>query len=997
MPVTSSEKANTVASPGGVKAIGAEPHFPVIGIGASAGGLGAFKQFLENVNPDAGAAYVLVQHLDPQHESLLRDILARATQLDVLEACDGLKVEPNHVYVITPNVEMRIVNGVLRLTAPEEPRSKRHPIDLFFNSLAEDQREYAVGIILSGNGSDGTLGCRAILDSGGRTLAQDPAEADFAGMPENTIAAGNAERVLSVSAMPKALFPIEPQNHECSGDAVPNPMPAINTKPQSSLLLDPRWAATLLAILQRLQSISGHDFSLYKKNTIIRRIQWRMSLHKITDIKHYRELVERDDKETRALFNDLLINVTQFFRDPEAFDVLEHEILPGLLADKAPESVVRVWIAGCATGEEAYSVAIVLREVMEAMQLHNPVQLYATDLDEGAINTARLGRYPAVIAKDISPERLQRFFTFEDEHYRIKKEIREMLVFAVQNLAQDPPFIRLDLLCCRNVMIYLEAGLQNRLVAAFHYALRPGGVLFLSPSESLGVHSSLFVCLHRKWRFYSALHAAHTEKTATTNDLAWNIQRSQKLTSEPTRKNKELLVADLTRRMLLQDYVPVSVATDRSGNIVYVHGDTSDFLRPAPGQASLNVVDMAREGLSLELRSALHRIAQGETPPLQGTANVLINSNVKSVGFSIHSLSGTELEEPLLLICFSAVAPDETGVKKNRNKNDVSVAEKSSTLERELNYARANYQSAIEALQDANEEYKSTNEELQSTNEELQSSNEELETSREELQSINEELTTVNTELQSKIEQLGDMQNDMKNLLDNINVGTLFLDTNLTIRRFTRDATKVYRLISGDVGRPLADIMSNIEDNDLLAHARQVLDTLIPYEVELKTSSDSWFLVRIQPYRSLDNVIDGVVLTFHDINKVVGMDKAAKTARELAEAIADTVTEPLLVLDKDLQVVIASRSFCRDFRLAPENLTGRSLYEIGAGQWGTPDLRERLNELTLTGSKFDDLELTVKLPKVGNRRLLINGRYVTGQVIHTPMILLVMRHLPIAE
>ncbi len=945
--------------------------FPIVGLGASAGGLEAFEQFFRALPPDSGMAFVLVPHLDPDHASLLGEILQRCTAMPVVEAQDQTRVEPNHVYVVPPNRDMAIFHGVLQLSVPEVPRGQRMPIDAFLRSLAEDQGDNAIGVILSGTGTDGTLGLRAILGAGGVTLVQEPASAKYDGMPSSAIQAGYATHILPADKMPQVLR---------SG------APALAVRPEPPTAA----ASGMSRILMLLRSATGHDFSLYKKSTIGRRIERRMAQHELTDSAVYARYLKEHPAEVQTLFKELLINVTNFFRDPDAFATLKKDILPKLFADKPEGYVFRTWVAGCASGEEAYSIAILLREFMDETQQTFKVQLYATDLDDDAIALARAGLYPPNIAADLTPERLRRFFVKEDAGYRVKKEVREMVVFAVQNVIKDPPFTKLDLLCCRNLMIYLEPELQHRLLPTFHYALKPGGVLFLSPSESIGNHPELFAALSRKWKFYRAVHSAAAARAVMAGSLAWTADSSNKAPEEGVKKASETNFAELTRRVLLQSYAPASVVTDLKGNLLFVHGDTGKYLRPAPGQASLNVVDMAREGLQLVLRAAL--IGAESTPTLNREVLVKTNGDFQPVSLSVRPLPGPgpEAGTGLLLISFQDL-PHTPPKKPPRGKRGTAGAPpRVEELERELSYTRENLQATIEEQQASNEELKSTNEEMQSTNEELQSTNEELETSKEELQSVNEELVTVNAELQAKIEQLAGMQNDMKNLLDNINVGTVFLDPHLHIRRFTREAARVYRLVATDVGRPLADIKSDLAGEDLLAEVRAVLDSLVPHERQVCTLNGACYLARIQPYRTLDNLIDGVVLTFNDISSRIAAEAAVQDARELAEAIVDTVREPLVVLDGDLRVVSASRSFYRRFATTPDHTAGRPLYELSNRQWDIPELREQLETVLPRDRSFEDFVVEHDFPAIGPRKMLLSARRIVGKGSAAPLILLAM-------
>ena len=990
---------------------------PIIGIGASAGGLEAFEAFFRACPVDSGMAFVLVPHLDPGHESLLTEILQRSTVMPVLQAIDQLGVAPNHVYVIPPNREMAILGGVLQLSVPELVRGQRMPIDTFLRSLAEDQAERAIGIILSGTATDGTLGLRAILGAGGVCMVQDPATAKYDGMPQSAINAGYATHILPVEKMPSMLLEVSGQAAFRMAIPAVRPEKAVNGMNQ---------------ILLQLRAGTGHDFSLYKKSTIGRRIERRMALQNIDDITVYARFLKDNPAEMQKLFRELLINVTSFFRDPKAFEALKDSILPPLLKDKPVGYVFRVWVAGCASGEEAYSIAMLLLELLDAVMARREdefkFQIYATDLDDEAIATARAGHYPPNIVQDVTPERLRRFFTKDETGYKVKKELRNLVVFAVQSVVKDPPFTKLDLLSCRNLLIYLEPEQQNRLIPTFHYALKPGGVLFLSSSESITSQPTLFTALDRKWKFYRAVHTVAASPARAASYAAWSADSHTKAPETSMKKTKETNFDELTRRVLLQSYAPASVVTDRKGNIAYVYGDTGRYLRAAPGQATLNVVEMAREGLQHELRNIFLNAPAQDAPTLSRQVSVKTNGGFSSVSLSVRRLPAqpgvalTEAGDNLLLSFQDVADPVQASTARSKlakggkgGADAIGPADQQHIhqLECELAYAKESQQASTEEQQAFNEELKSTNEELQSTNEELQSSNEELETSKEELQSLNEEMVTVNSELNAKIEQMSDMQNDMKNLLDSISTGTLFLDLNLALRRYTPAAVKVYPLIASDIGRPLADIKSNLADADLMAELQSVLDTLIPIEREVRTADGAWYLARMQPYRTLDNVIAGVVLTFTPVTEfklasevaqrataelATNLQARTQLARELAEGIVNTVSEPLIVLDDKLQVVSAGRSFYQHFQVTPENTVGRKIYELGNGQWNIPALRQLLEDLLPQKETLDGYVVEHDFPGLGPRRMVLNARRIVTAQGNTELILLAIAAVePLAQ
>ena len=891
---------------------------PIVGIGASAGGLEAFEVFFRACPTDSGMAFVLVPHLAPDHHSLLSEILQRCTAMPVAEAVDLLPVQADHVYIIPPNREMAIFNGVLELSEPLLARGQRLPIDYFLCSLAQDQAEKAIGIILSGTASDGTLGLHAILEAGGVCMVQEPDTARYNSMPQSAIAAGVATHILLVEKMPAMLGEIIRQS------AFRYQVPRI--LPTASL-------GALNQILLQVRSSTGHDFALYKKSSISRRIERRMFQHNIDDMLVYARFLKQNPNEIERLFLELLINVTQFFRDPKAFDTLQQEILPLMLAGKPENYVFRVWVAACASGEEAYSIAIVLRELMDETQKAFKVQIYATDLDAGSINEARSGRYPSSITQDITPERLHRFFS-QDEYrpdgYLIKKEIREMVVFAVQSVIKDPPFTQIDLLSCRNLMIYMEPEQQARLIVNFHYALKAGGILFLSSSESLTEHAELFQVINRQWKFYRVNRTAIAPHLPQFNHSTTLSQASPASTKNLLTKIKAFSIADLSHRLLLQSYAPASVTTDLAGNILYVHGDTTRYLRAPPGPVTANVADMACDGLQLDLRAALRCAAQG-MPTLDQQVSIR-GDMPRAARFSVRLLpqsNEANKGEHLLLISFQEGATPDKTPPSNPRKPAASASEQQrmAHLERELAYAKENLQITIEMQQATNEELQSSNEELQSSNEELQSANEEMETAKEELQSLNEEAIAVNTDLNAKIEQLTDVQNDMKNLLDSVGSGILFLDSSLIIRRYTREAVKAYRLIPNDVGRPLSDIQSNIEGTDFLADLRQVLDTLIPIEREVCALDGTWYLARSQPYRTIDNIIAGVVLIFININELKQARSLVRQREEQALVMLNTIPVGVLLQSPSAEILSSNPKALELLGLSEAQLLGKTSFD----------------------------------------------------------------------
>jgi two-component system CheB/CheR fusion protein len=951
-----------------------EVSFPIIGIGASAGGLEAFELFFKTIPVDSGMAFVLVPHLDPSHASMLSEILQRNTTMPVHEAQDQITIEANHVYIIPPGRDMAIFNGTLHLSVPEQARGLRLPIDSFFRSLAEDQGERAICVILSGSGSDGTLGLRAIHEAGGVSFVQEPSTAKYDGMPTSAVQSGLVTYVLPVDKI--------------TGQLVTYVKTIADTKVHPQIPV-PAASSAMNRIMMLLRSKTGNDFSQYKQSTIRRRVERRMGVHNLNDMDTYARYLQENPGEVNILFKELLINVTSFFRDKEAFLALNKEALPRLFENKPENHIFRVWVPGCASGEEVYSLAILFREYMDEIKQEFKIQIYATDIDDDAIATARGGSYPANITVDVSPDRLRRFFAKEETGFRIKKEIREMVVFAIQNVIRDPPFTKMDLISCRNLLIYLDVELQNHVISAFHYALRPGGVLFLSPSEGIGNFTDLFAPLNKKWKIYTTKRSLASAQTLVDQRFAWTGGKPEKEPVEPLDRREKMNFAELTRRVLLQSYAPPSVITDDKGNIIYVHGDTGKYLQPAQGQASLNVIDMAREGLQLDLRTAILSATMKKKQVVAKDLPVKTDGGMHGVNLTVRPLSDPEATRELLLISFqdTELHPKEKR-KPAKRVTGTGASKRVEELERDLAYTKENLQATIEEMQSSNEELTSTNEELQSTNEELQSTNEELETSKEELQSGNEEIVTVNAELQTKIEQHTGIQNDMKNLLENVNVGTIFLDNHLAIKRFTRDATKVFRFAASDTGRPLADIRSLIPDVDLIPDAVAVLDSLIPREKQVRTTGNEWYLVRIMPYRTLENVIEGVVMTFSDITALKVVEAESQLTRDYAQSIIDTVREPLVVLNGTFEVISASRAFYQTFGVTPEETQGQVLYALGDRQWDIPRLHELLETVLPEKTSFENFEVEHDFPGIGHRTMLLNARRIPGEAGKTQLILL---------
>jgi two-component system CheB/CheR fusion protein len=825
--------------------------FPVVGIGASAGGLEALEHFLAHVPKGSGLAFVIVQHLDPTRKGIMPELLQRATAMKVIQVKDLMKVQPNCVYIIPPNKDMSILHGVLHLLEPASPRGLRLPVDFFLRSLAQDRREHSIGVILSGMGSDGTLGLRAIKEKAGVALVQDPATAKFDGMPRSAVDAGLADIVAPVEELPGRILAFLRRT-----PLVQTPERPLEEKAQSGLD-----KAIIL-----LRTHTGHDFSLYKKNTFYRRIERRMGIHQINTIAAYIRFLQENSQELDLLFKELLIGVTSFFRDSEVWEELGGRLLPALLASRPASHALRAWVPGCSTGEEAYSLAMVFTEAMDKMKSRSPskftLNIFATDLDKDAIDKARLGLFPANIAADVSPERLARFFVKVDSGYQVSAAIREMVVFAQQSVVRDPPFTKLDFLSCRNLLIYLAPEIQKKLIPLFHYSLSPGGGLLLGSAETVGAFTDLFAPLDNKLRIFRRIESAAREPIEFPS--AFSSLSREGAVPRPAQK-PQLNLQSLADQLVLDHYAPPSVLVNDRGNILYVSGRTGKYLEPAAGKANWNIFVMAREGLRFELTNALQKVLRQKEPVVLEGLSITTNGFEHFVDVTVQRLEEPEPLRGLVMIVFAdAPAPLEAKAPR-RSAKEPARSDQLAEVERKYRHLSMELQNTREEMQTSQEELRSANEEMQSTNEELQSTNEELTTSKEEMQSLNEELQTVNAELQAKLDELARSNNDMKNLLNSTDIATLFLDNDLKVRRFTTQAAKLINLIPGDIGRPITDLASDLLYPELMADARGVLQKLGFVEKPISARGGHWFTARIMPYRTLDDRIEGVVITFADI------------------------------------------------------------------------------------------------------------------------------------
>lgn len=858
------DETGTAVSTPGNEAPGPAPETicPVVGIGASAGGIEALRRMFPHVAPDSGMAFVVVQHLDPERQSLLAEIIARTCSLAVAEIVHNTPVEPNHIYVLPPNASLTIRNGHLLLASPAMPRGQPNTIDQFFMSLAADQAENAVGVVLSGTGSDGTVGLRAIKESGGLTVAQ--ANAEYDGMMRSAVASGLVDFVVPVEQIPGKVA-----DYFGHIEHVGQVKGREGSEAETGAQLDQIYA------LLRLHT--GHDFSGYKDRTFIRRVQRRMHVLQVETMADFVERLKKDPHEATLLFNDLLIGVTSFFRDPEAFAALETAVIPHLFEGKTPDDAVRVWVPGCATGEEAYSIAMLLRDAIPKTLPRLKLQVFATDIDEAALETARMGRYPVSIMKDVPAQCLERYFVREDGTYRVSSELREACLFSTHNLLRDPPFSRLDLISCRNLLIYLGGDLQDRIIPLFHYALNHNGFLFLGTSENVTRHTRLFMVVDKKHRLFRR--RAHMERRVPEFPLTAPDSSRRHVPRPPGRPaGAEPSLKSTAERKLLDQFSPPYVVVNADGDMLQASARTGKLLELPAGAPDTNIFSMARLGLRLELRAALHKVAVDGQRSARSRVVVGANGGRQKFEVCVEPLRFENLPDKLYLVVFQEVGPVKPAPDLDATSGDDAGGATVRQLEAELRATRERLQTTNEELESSNEELKSGNEELQSINEELQSTNEELETSKEELQSINEELQTVNSELNARVEELSAANNDITNLLESTQIATVFLDRSLTVKSFTPAAKDVFRLVESDAGRPITHVRARIQCDTLQDDAVQVLRTLNTIERPVRSiENDTRYIMRIVPYRTAENVISGIVLTFTDISRIAAAEARIAT------------------------------------------------------------------------------------------------------------------------
>jgi len=951
--------------------------FPVAGVGASAGGLEAFTALLTALPADTGIAYVLVQHMDPTHPSMLPKLLAKTTAMPVDEVSDGMAVEPNHVYVIPPNKGMTISQGVLKLTSRVETHGRNLPIDDFFCALAEDLQRGAIGIVLSGLASDGTHGLEAIRAEGGITFAQDQQSARYPGMPVSALAAGCVDFVLPPAAIAAELARMSRHPYVRTFQQLDDPPLPPGDGEEG-----------IRRICAVLRTATGVDFGLYKPATIRRRVARRLVLRKVEGLENYLLLLRQDRAELDALYEDIFIHVTSFFRDSETLEALRHTVLSRIVENRSPGQTVRVWVPGCSGGEEVYSIAMILLEELGSKASPPGIQIFGSDVSGWYVDQARAGIYRESAMALVSRERRARFFVKVEGGYQISKAVRDMCIFARHDLTRDPPFSRLDLISCRNVLIYMGPVLQKRVLETLHYALRPDGYLYLGKSESLAGNTHLFSIEDARNKIYSRKPVTGAPQPGAAAAESAREGQAQMAGAVPR-------AFDLRReaeRVLLEHYAPAALVVDPDLNIVHFQGDTSAYLAPAAGDPSFHLLRMARPELLVDLRSAIHKAKktggavhkEGVRFKQEGTARI--------VDLQVVPVKGRHASDSDYLVVFqaragqaaSAAAPPEAAHAEWKGRAAVEIAR----LERELASTHDQLRALVEDYESAREEMHAVNEETLSSSEELQSTNEELETAKEELQSSNEELTTLNDELQSRNGELSQLTNDLSNLLIGVDIPIVILDGGLRIRRFTPAAEKVFSLIATDVGRPFTDMASRLEVPKWDELVAEVMGQHHIVEREVRDREGRWYCLRMRPYHAGERKIDGILLALLDIDSVRRSLDEARQARDFAEAIVETVREPLVVLDGGLRVLKATPSFYETFHAGPAETEGRIFFDLGDGQWNIPRLRALLEEVLPRGSRVENFEVARDFPSIGYRKMVLHACQIHREFKGTMAILL---------
>jgi len=934
--------------------------FFVVGIGASAGGLEALGELVKHVPMD-NMAFVVVQHLAPHHDSVLTQLLSRTSKVQVQTATDGTHAEPNHVYVIPPNTDLALLHGVLRLIPPKSGDHPRLPIDYFFRSLAQDKGASAIGIILSGTGTDGTLGLRAIKEGGGLAFVQEPSTAKYDGMPRSALSSGFADFSLSPKAIGEELARIAHRPEALRIPRTPARAPEIQEQIARLFLL--------------VRSAFGNDLSRYKPSTVERRIERRMTLHRIGKLEDYVKYVQSNSEELQALYKDMLITVTNFFRDHESFEALESRIFPKILEEKEPRSPIRIWVPACATGEEAYSIAIALLESLGGKAAEKRIQIFGTDVDEDSIQHARRGVYPLNIELDVSRERLSSFFIQKDSEYQISRRIRDMVVFSKQNLLRDAPFSRMDLVSCRNLLIYLQPSSQKKVLSILHYSLNPSGYMLLGSSETVGDAPELFSLVDRKNKIYSKKHSG----TVSTLDEMLSVGGSTERMQPGPAVRPMISLQALADRKILDVYGPPGVLINENLDILHFRGHTGPYLSPAPGAASFSIMRLARPELHIELKRSIHQ-AFSEDRRVSADVKYYDDGKPSAVRLDLVPIQEPETRTRCVLISFLALpSPSESlPAKVSGTETDariIALGKRLQELERELGSTKEYLQSTVEDKESANEELKSANEELQSANEELQSTNEELETSREEMQSSNEELTTVNEELQNRMSELSLTNDDLHNVLAGLDNPVIIVGMDFRIRRYTASAERLLNLVPGDMGRSIS-LMDSFCGRDVQAKVSQVIDRLASTEEEVLCRNQRWYALRVSPYKTLDHAIRGAVVSLIDIDVRKRTAALMRDVGEYATRFLGAIHHPLLMLDGKLRIVWANQPYFDFFGVIPEETIGNSFPTSADPMWAASRVRERLDATLRSGEAFRDHVVSLNLRESPDQGVRIGASLV---------------------
>ncbi len=948
--------------------------FLLVGIGASAGGIKALRTFFGAMPPDSGMAFVVILHLSQEHESSLAEIIQRETRMKVEQVTETVEVQANRVYVIPPAKHLEMVDGAIKVREPRRTRGVRVPIDRFFRTLADTYGRQAVSVILSGTGTDGTVGMKHIKGRDGFAIVQDPEDAEYDGMPRSAIATGIVDVIMPVAEMPAKLLSVQSSTERFK-----------LTHDKEEVAEEIKNIGMLGDVLTLLRIRTGHDFANYKRPTLIRRIARHLQIHETDDLADYIKILRDRPDEVLSLLKNLLINVTNFFRDKESFAALEKKVIPLLFDGKGPGDQVRVWIAGCASGEEAYSLAILLCEFANTLPEPPKIQVFASDVDDDAIAEAREGRFTESIVSDVSPERLKEFFFKDEGCYRIRKNIREMVLFAPHNILRDPPFSRLDLVSCRNLLIYLNKQTQDSVLQVFHFALRENGYLFLGSSESADGSANYFSAIDKKHRIYQRRPALRgwMAPPEMPSHGAW----TPRVSDQPRKSRGQTESFGELHHRLIETYAPPSILVDNESQILHISENAGQFLRFTGGAPSTDLLSVIKPSLLPDLRTALFTARRDKKVVEAKGISVPYDGRKKLIDLVVQPV---EIPEAAALIIFKESKTEARADESFATvvSGDAAMESVVRTLEDELKQTRDNLRSTIEQYETSSEELKASNEELQAINEELRSATEELETSKEELQSVNEELTTVNSELKEKVAETTRVNSDLQNLILSTDVATLFLDRNLSLKRFTPTATEIFNLIPSDIGRPISHITHRLQDQDLAADAALSLKDLRTFEREVASADNRFFTARFSPYRTLEDKIEGVVISFTDVTEREEAEQLVRQERSYAQAIVETVREPLIVLDKDLRVVSVSRSFYETFFVEPDETKGRYVYELGNGQWNIPALRQLLEKILPSQTQFQDFEVDHVFEMIGRRRMLLNAREIRREGSGRRLILL---------